>query len=130
VEDSPHDSLAFLSIGDFLYSTKNDTIQDYVDKIKHLKKLKGEPETFWIALLSKYFVGQKLVVVIGDPSEKKMETMGAEEKERVKRQREGLGDEGLAKKKKIADDAIAENSVGQCFCFSRFSPITLSLKVF
>ena len=90
-------------------------MQDYVDKIKHLKKLKEEPTTFWTALLSKYFVGQKLIVVIGDPSEERMETMGNEEKERVKRQREELGEEGLAKKKKIADDAIAENSVSFVF---------------
>ena len=52
-----------------------------------------------------------MVVIIGDPSEEKMEKSGEEEKARVKRQREELGEEGLAKKKKIVDDAIAENSV-------------------
>lgn len=111
VEDSPHDTLAFLSIGDFLYSTKSDTMQEYVDKIKHLQKLKEEPVSYWTGLMKKYLMDQKMVVIIGDPSEEKMEKSGEEEKARVKRQREELGEEGLAKKKKIADDAIAENSV-------------------
>lgn len=111
VEDSPHDTLAFLSIGDFLYSTKNGTMQEYVDKINHLKTLKEEKNDFWINLMKKYLIGQKLVIVIGDPSEEKMETMGKDEKQRVKRQAEQLGEGGLAKKKKILDNAIKENSV-------------------
>ena len=86
-------------------------MQDYVDKIKHLQNLKNEPAEYWKNLMNKYMIDQNVVVVIGDPSEEKMEQSGKEEKERVKRQREELGEEGLAKKKKIADDAIAENSV-------------------
>ena len=111
VEDSPHDTLASLSIGDFLYSTKGSCMQDYVDKIKHLKNLQKEPAKYWTNLMNKYMIDQNTVVVIGDPSEEKMEQSGKEEKERVKRQREELGEEGLAKRKKLVDEAIAENSV-------------------
>jgi len=111
VEDSPHDALAYIAIGDFLYSTESDTMQNNVDKIKHLKNLKEEKTDFWISLMKKYLIGQKLVVVIGDPSEEKMETMGTDEKQRVKRQADELGEQGLAKKKKILDEAIAENSI-------------------
>lgn len=111
VEDSPHDVLAFFAIGDFLYSTKSDNMQEYVDKIKHLKRLKGEGVEFWLRLMNKYLIGQKMVVVIGDPSEEKMEKDGEIEKQRVKRQAEDLGEAGIAKKKKILEDSIAENSV-------------------
>ena len=90
-------------------------MQEYVDKINHLKRLKEEGVEFWIALMNKYLIGQKLVVIIGDPSEEKMEKDGEEEKQRVKRQADDLGEAGLAKKKKVLDDAIAENSVC-CIC--------------
>ena len=86
-------------------------MQDYVDKIKHLQNLKNEPADYWRNLMNKYMIDQNLVVIIGDPSEEKMEQSGKEEKERVKKQQDKLGEEGLAKKKKIVDDAIAINTV-------------------
>ena len=86
-------------------------MQDYVDKIKHLQNLKNEPADYWRNLMNKYMIDQHVVVVIGDPSEENMEQSGKEEKERVKKQQDKLGEEGLAKKKKIVDDAIAINTV-------------------
>lgn len=107
----PHDALAMLCIGDFLYSQDNKSLQEYIDKISHLRKLKSEKSEFWVGLMKKYITPEKMVVIVGDPSEEKMKEMGDNEKQRVKRQREELGDDGLAKKKMLLEKAIEENSV-------------------
>ena len=111
LEDYPHDTLAFLAIGDFLFSEKDEGLQEYVDKIKRLKKLKKEPEEFWVGLLKKYVQDQKMVVVVADPSDEFMQVMGNDEKERVKKQIEALGEEGLKEKQVILDKAIVKNEV-------------------
>lgn len=107
----PHDALATLCIGDFLYSQDNKSLQEYIDKISHLRKLKTEKSEFWLNLMKRYVTPEKMVVVVGDPSEEKMKVMGENEKHRVKRQREDLGEEGLKSKKQMLEKAIEENSV-------------------
>ena len=111
LEDYPHDTLAFLAIGDFLFSENDEGLQEYVDKIKRLEKLKKEPEEFWVGLLKKYVQDQKMVVVVADPSDELMQKMWSDEKERVNKQREALGEEGLKEKQMILDKAIAKNEV-------------------
>ena len=100
-----------MAIGDFLFSENDEGLQEYVDKIKRLEKLKKEPEEFWVGLLKKYVQDQKMVVVVADPSDELMQKMGSDEKERVNKQREALGEEGLKEKKMILDKAIAKNEV-------------------
>ena len=100
-----------LSIGDFLFSEKNDRFQDYVDQIKRLQSLKTEKEAFWVELLRQYVIGKKLVVVVADPSEEEMTKTGAEEKARVKKQAADLGELGLKHKKEDLEKAIAINEV-------------------
>ena len=65
LEDSPHDSVAFLAIADFLYTDDNN-LQDHMDKISRLNKLKTEDEGFWIGLLKKYLTEAKVVTVSGE----------------------------------------------------------------
>jgi len=110
LEDTPHDALAFIAIGDFLYSD-DDQLQDHVDKIKRLKALKNEPSAFWLTLLNDYVINAKMVVVIGEPSEEKMKTSGEEEKQRVATQVQALGKEGLKKKADIVEEAVEKNGV-------------------
>ena len=86
-------------------------MQETIDKIGHLRRLKKENADFWLNLMNKYVTKDKMILVVGNPSEEKMKLMGEEEKRRVKRQREQLGEEGLAKKKRILEKALEENSV-------------------
>ena len=77
LEETPHDALAFVAIGDFLYSD-DDQLQDHVDKIKRLKQLKTENASFWLALLNKYAIESKMVVVVGEPSAREDEVCWGE----------------------------------------------------
>ena len=49
--------------------------------------------------------------VIGEPSVSLMRSMSREEKERVEKQREALGDIGLKRKEKALESAIRKNEV-------------------
>ena len=98
-----------LSIGDFLYSEKNDQFQEYVDDIKRLRRLKSEPESFWVEILCRFIIDKKVIVVVGDPSAEEMKRTGEEEKERVRKQAEDLGENGLKGKQESLEKAIAEN---------------------
>ncbi|KAJ8023724.1 hypothetical protein HOLleu_36243 [Holothuria leucospilota] len=109
-EDRPHDTLAFICIGDFLYGNENN-FQDRLEEDERFKKLKTESVSFWINLLKKYFVEGHSVVIIGDPSNKLADDMAKEEKERVRKQQEALGEEGLKMKGHILKDAIEKNEV-------------------
>ncbi|XP_047134404.1 uncharacterized protein C05D11.1 isoform X1 [Hydra vulgaris] len=109
LEDHPHDTLSHLVIGDFLFSAENDDLQSYVNKVGRLKNLKQENADFWVELLKKYIVDQKMVVVVGEPSEELMKKMGDEEKTRLTAQADQLGPEGLEQMKKELEAAIKEN---------------------
>ena len=51
--------------------------------------------------------------IIGDPSKKLADEMAKEEKERVRKQQEVLGEDGLKKKGEILKNAIEQNEVIQ-----------------
>lgn len=111
LEDSPHDALASLTIVDFLYSANKTDLQDCVGKIKHLERLKTEKDEFWLKLLKQYIISQKLVVIIGDPSEDFMKKMGEEEKQRVEKQAACLGEKGLKEKSLCLENALSQNNI-------------------
>ena len=104
-----------MAIGDFLFSAKNDDLQVYVNKVERLRNLKQECSDFWVGLLKKYIVNQKIVVVVSEPSEELMKKMGDEERERVAAQANQLGPEGLEQKRKQLESAIKENEVSVVF---------------
>jgi len=110
-EDNPHDALAMLSIGDYLYTDNDKELQQNIDKISRLKKLKEESEDFWVGLLNKYIKNQKMVVIVAEPSEEFMQKSGEEEKNRVKEQAEQFGDKGLKEMKEVLEKAMAENEI-------------------
>lgn len=75
------------------------------------RKLQSEPASFWLNLLNKQFVDAPFVFTKGIPSIKKKIEMTKEEEERIEKQKQKLGVEGLKKKEKELEDAIAENEV-------------------
>ncbi|XP_071830473.1 uncharacterized protein C05D11.1-like [Apostichopus japonicus] len=109
MEDRPHDTLAFMCIGDFLYGTSQEELRQRLNDVDDFKKLKDEVASFWTDLLQKYFVGPPSVVIVGDPSKQVAEEMASEEKERIKKQQEELGEAGLKKMAEIVDAANQEN---------------------
>ena len=62
-------------------------------------------------LLRKYVIDQKIVVIIGDPSEEFMKKSGDEEKQRIEQQVATLGEDGLKQKATELETAITNNSV-------------------
>lgn len=51
---------------------------------------------------------------MGEPSTDLMKEMGQSEKDRIQKQRESLGEEGLKKKAEILEEATDENEVRTC----------------
>eukprot|EP00795_Rhopilema_esculentum_P010837 gene10837-19653_t len=111
LEDNPHDTMAQGLIGDFLYSNKPEQLKEYLNDLPRLEQLNKEPEQFWIDLLKKYLIDRPKVVIIGNPSEKKMKEMAEEEKQRIEEQRKLLGEDGLSEKEDELENATDENEV-------------------
>lgn len=76
-----------------------------------MKKLKNEPESYWINLLKKYFILAPMIVVKGIPSIEKQRMLTQEEEKRIAKQIEKLGTDGLEQKEIELQQAIKENEV-------------------
>ncbi|XP_072172090.1 uncharacterized protein C05D11.1-like [Diadema setosum] len=109
MEDNPHETFAFMCIGDFLYDDTEAQLDERLNQVNSFKRLNSEPLTFWTDLLKKYFVGPPSVTIVGEPSKKLAEDMAKGEKERVAKQRETLGEAGLKEKNTILENANEEN---------------------
>ncbi len=72
--------------------------------------LKSEPSSYWESVLLS-ILRKPWVVVRGKPSVALQEKMAKEEAERVKRQIELLGQEGLEKKRERLERAMKENEI-------------------
>lgn len=66
--------------------------------INLLEQLHKEEITFWKEMLMTYFINSHKVIVRGMPSIKKQEELAAEEKDRVQKRKDTLGNDGLKKK--------------------------------
>ncbi|XP_014676544.1 PREDICTED: uncharacterized protein C05D11.1-like isoform X2 [Priapulus caudatus] len=111
LEENPHDTMAFICIGDFLYGNDAEDLNHRLNQTENFKKMKLETEEFWLKLISKYLVEANHVAIIGEPSTELMETMADEEKERVAEQRRRLGKAGLKKLHTNLMEATTENEV-------------------
>jgi Zn-dependent M16 (insulinase) family peptidase len=111
LEDSGHETFAFLCIGDFLYSQDKDELKIRSNQLGILKSLKSKSADYWTSLLNQYFVSAPSVVIIGEPSSELSLSMQADEKARIQAQRTLLGEEGLKKKEEELEKATEENDV-------------------
>ena len=82
-----------------------------MNQIDLLKKLMNEPTLYWLSLLNKYFINAPSVITKGIPSIDKKIEMAKKENERIIKQIETLGKEGLKKKERELQEAIMENEV-------------------
>ncbi|XP_077994627.1 uncharacterized protein C05D11.1-like [Glandiceps talaboti] len=111
MEDKPHDTFAFIIIGDALYGDTQEDLEGRLNQITDFKKLSQEPVDFWTQLLDKHYIKQPCVTIVGEPNEKLMQQMADTEKERVSKQTEELGQEGLKKKSEELEKATEENEI-------------------
>ncbi|XP_076234685.1 uncharacterized protein C05D11.1 [Calliopsis andreniformis] len=111
LENEPHDTIAHMLFGYVLYGNTKEDLDQRSNQIRDLKQLEAEPESYWLNLLKKYLLDPPVVLVKGIPSLEKRRELSEKEKERIAKQIEELGEEGLRKKEKELSDAIAKNEV-------------------
>ncbi|XP_031827679.1 uncharacterized protein C05D11.1 [Nomia melanderi] len=111
LETEPHDAIASMLFKHVLYGSTKKDLDQRSNQIRDLKKLETESESYWLNLLKKYLLDSPLVIVKGIPSLEKQHELTEKEKERVIKQVNDLGEEGLRLKEKKLEEAIAENNV-------------------
>ncbi|XP_076754478.1 uncharacterized protein C05D11.1 [Xylocopa sonorina] len=111
LETEPHDTIAHMLFGYALYGSSKEDLDQRTNQIQDLKKLENETESYWLNLLKKYFLDSPFVIVKGIPSLEKRQELSEKEKNRVTKQIENLGKEGLQKKEKELQLAISKNDI-------------------
>ena len=109
VENQPHDAVAFMLIGDMLYGNNSEDLRIRLNSVEEFEKLKNEADSFWIKLLDEMLVKSPRIVVMGVPSIELQENMRKQEEERIEKQKDELGEEGLKNKQKDLDQAMMKN---------------------
>ncbi|KAK4880203.1 hypothetical protein RN001_008349 [Aquatica leii] len=109
LEHGPHSRVAHLIIGHMLFGNTEEDLRVRLNPSEDLDKMLEEPKEFWVDLLSKWYVNNKVVSVQGVPSAEEQQEMASEEKIRIKKQIEELGEEGLAQKEDELIKAIEFN---------------------
>ncbi|KAF4518639.1 hypothetical protein B566_EDAN005966 [Ephemera danica] len=110
LETNPHDTVAFMVIGDMLYGHSKSDLDQRLNSVRDLRRMLEEPIAFWIELLGK-FLGPAVpsVMTRGRPSAELQQKMAEEEEKRVEMQRNTLGKDGLAKKEAHLRAAMENN---------------------
>ena len=109
-EYTPHQSLTSILNRDFLYGNTEEDLDTWLNMADQFAKLIEKPVVFWQNLLQETLVDNPLVVVQGQPDAHLVPRLRREEEERVHRQREQLGEQGLVLKHQELHEAIADNS--------------------
>ncbi|XP_064646790.1 uncharacterized protein C05D11.1-like [Lineus longissimus] len=111
LETQPHDTFAFICIGDFLYGDSKEDFSERFSQIESFRKLRKNAAEYWVDMVKEFFVGKPYVSIIGNPSQQLMEEMGKVEKERVAKQQEELGQNGLKELEEKLKKATEENEL-------------------
>ncbi|XP_003399672.2 uncharacterized protein C05D11.1 [Bombus terrestris] len=111
LESEPHDTVAYMLFGYALYGNTKEDLDQRTNQVQALKRLETEPESYWLNLLKTYFLESPFILIKGIPSLKKRHELTEKEKDRVAKQIENLGKEGLQEKEKELQEAIAKNDI-------------------
>ncbi|KAJ3514376.1 hypothetical protein NLJ89_g2417 [Agrocybe chaxingu] len=96
LESAKGDTFSGTIISDFLYGPEDGSeLHASMDEITYFNILKTWTSDQWAALLSKYYIDQPSIVIIGKPSAALAEKLEKDEKARIAAQVERLGPEGL-----------------------------------
>ncbi|KAI0036602.1 Metalloenzyme, LuxS/M16 peptidase-like protein [Vararia minispora EC-137] len=110
LESSGGDNFSHAMITDFLYGREDGSdIEPVLNESRLNEQLRKWTSEQWVELLTKYYIAPERVVVRGKPSAATAERLEREEKARLAKQREVLGEEGLARAVKELEDAKAEH---------------------
>ncbi|KAK5978375.1 hypothetical protein GCK32_003915, partial [Trichostrongylus colubriformis] len=109
MEKNPATHLFGHMIGHQLYDENDDQLKTRMDELELLRRLRSEAASFWSGLVKKYFTSPH-VVVIGVPSEKMVDQVAKEEKNRLDQQCKKLGEEGIKRCGEKIEAAIKENT--------------------
>ncbi|CAH1183590.1 unnamed protein product [Phaedon cochleariae] len=109
LENSPHQSIAFMIIGHMLYGNTKDDLEKRINPLTDISKLMNEPLPFWLNILQKYLVDNIYIAIQCIPSKEEQQKMAKEEKERVETQVKNLTEVGLKEKEEILQKAIEFN---------------------
>ena len=86
VENSPHDAVAFMVIGDLLYGHSVEDLDVRLNSADQFMRMLEESDSFWLQLIEDLLLKSPMVVVNGRPSIKLQEEMKSEEEGRVNKQ--------------------------------------------
>ena len=75
MENSPHDAVAFIAIGDMLYGNSTEDLRVRLNSVEEFDKMKQEPNQFWLGLIDSILLKGPRILVMGVPSIKLQEDM-------------------------------------------------------
>lgn len=96
-------------VEDHCFSNRDGRSLKDLESLSELDTLESWYESQWKEVISKVFVDNHHVCVLGEPSKDLVKKQADEEKARVKAQQERLGEEGLKKLSEKLEQAKAEN---------------------
>ncbi|KAJ9588208.1 hypothetical protein L9F63_018429, partial [Diploptera punctata] len=109
LENNPHETIAFMIIGDVLYGNTKEDLHHRLNQVEDLRQMEKESEEFWLKLLKRYIIDSPSVTIRGYPSQKEQKSMTEDEKKRVAEQREKYGKDGLLELADQLQKATIEN---------------------
>ncbi|KAG6820112.1 hypothetical protein H0H93_005259 [Arthromyces matolae] len=110
LESSKGDTFSGSIITDSLYgATDGSDLKESMNDIQQYNELRNWSSASWTSLLQKYYIDAQAVIVLGKPSAALAEKLEKDEKERIVRQVEKLGPEGLKKAEEELEAAKAEH---------------------
>lgn len=111
LENSPHESIAYVVIGHMLYGSSVQDLDERLNQVREIEKLAAEPMEFWTGLLKNYLLEGYSVTAKGVPSIAEQKELSRLEEERVAAKVKELGPDGLKAKEQELADALAVNDI-------------------
>jgi Zn-dependent M16 (insulinase) family peptidase len=106
VEEQPSDIFSQKLINEALYGTLDGkTLKEDVTDIKYYDALSSWTSDEWITLLQRWYIDNPHVCICGKPSAQLAKEIEQNELARIEKQREKLGNKGLAEKKRKLEEA-------------------------
>ncbi|EKM83806.1 hypothetical protein AGABI1DRAFT_124130 [Agaricus bisporus var. burnettii JB137-S8] len=110
VESGKGDTFSGVIISDFLYGAPDGSdLPAAMDDINQFAQLRTWDNKQWAKLLQKYYIDQPAVTVVGKPSAELAGRLEKNEKDRIAKQIENLGPEGLKNAAALLDSSKAEH---------------------
>ncbi|TFK41069.1 Metalloenzyme, LuxS/M16 peptidase-like protein [Crucibulum laeve] len=110
LESAKGDTFSGTIITDFLYGAEDGSeLYPSMDEINQYEELRTWKSSQWTDILQKYYIDPPSIVVCGKPSASLADKLEKDEKERIAKQVETLGPDGLKNAEVILEEAKAEH---------------------